>query len=195
MSYPHHVHTDRLAMRRWQSEDRDAVLAIWADPDVWDGLRLGAPGRPDLLFAAERFEHHLRHWAEHGFGYWLAEDPESGEIAGWIGAAHPSYVPELSRAVEVGWSLRRPFWGRGLATEGAAAAIQACFAYLAEDDVIALIHPDNTRSIAVAERLGMSSGERAYHAAAECELQVYRLRRPGSPDRDADLSPRDLSPR
>jgi RimJ/RimL family protein N-acetyltransferase len=182
-------------MRRWRGGDRAAVLAIWADPDVWDGLRLGAPGRPDLLFAAARFEHHVRHWEEHGFGYWLAEERESGDIAGWMGAAHPSYVPELSGAVELGWALRRPFWGRGLATEGGAAAIRACFASLPDDEVIALIHPANIRSIAVAERLGMSPRERAYHAAAEDELQVYRLRRPGPQDRDGDLSPRELSPR
>ena len=153
-------------------------MATWADPDVWHALRPSATGRPDLQFAAERFEHHVRHWDEHGFGYWLAEERASGEIVGWIGAARPTFIPELSDAVEIGWALRRPFWGRGLATEGGAAAIEACSAHLPLDEVIALIHPENTRSVAVAARLGFSAAEPAHHALLGEDLRVYRLGRP-----------------
>jgi RimJ/RimL family protein N-acetyltransferase len=155
--FPERLETERLVLRRWLEADRDAVLGIWADPDVWRAIGPGAVGVPfDAGYPASRFAHHLGHWERHGFGLWLAEPRGAEEVAGWVGAAHPTYIPSLAGAVEIGWTLRRPYWGRGLASEGAAAAAEAAFAHLAVDELVSLIGPTNARSIAVAERLGMS---------------------------------------
>jgi RimJ/RimL family protein N-acetyltransferase len=54
----------------------------------------------------------------------------------------------------VGWALAREFWGRGLAEEAARAAIRFAFERLGWPEVISLIHPDNSRSISLALRLG-----------------------------------------
>ena len=56
--------------------------------------------------------------------------------------------------LEVGWVLGRRYWGRGFATEAARAALHHAFSALGARRVISLIHPDNERSIRVAERLG-----------------------------------------
>ena len=50
--------------------------------------------------------------------------------------------------------LDQSCWGRGLAAEGAQAALQYAFTQLEADHVISVIHPDNSRSIRVAERIG-----------------------------------------
>ena len=84
----------------------------------------------------------------------------SSQVAGWIGAAHPTYVPELAGVVEIGWTLRRPFWGLGLASEGAAAAVKTAFAHLVLDEVVSLINPANARSISVAETTGHEHRQR-----------------------------------
>ena len=172
--FPEATDTERLHLRRWQPEDRDAHAAIWADPDVFDSLRAGQPGDPAEL-AAEGFQRHLRHWDQHGFGIWAAVDRSSEQIAGWIGAAHPTFIPELSEEIEIGWVLRRSFWGRGLATEGALAAADAASAHLAPERLISLILPTNSRSIAVAERLGSRPAETVVHPDLGVELQVYEL--------------------
>jgi RimJ/RimL family protein N-acetyltransferase len=57
--------------------------------------------------------------------------------------------------LEVGWTLRRDFWGRGYATEAAQVALDYAFDRLGQTRVISLIQPDNRASIAVALRLGM----------------------------------------
>ena len=56
--------------------------------------------------------------------------------------------------VELGWALVREHWGNGYATEAAAGARAWAFAELRLESLISIIHPDNTRSIRVAERLG-----------------------------------------
>jgi len=175
---PERVETERLVLRRWHEDDRAAVVDIWADPDVWRAVGPGVMGVPfDADYAAGRFEHHLSHWEQHGFGLWLAQERVSGQVAGWVGAAHPTYVPELAEAVEIAWTLRRPFWGQGLASEGAAAAVQSTFAHAVLDEVISLINPANVRSISVAERLGMSPASDVLRPDTGEVLRVYRLSR------------------
>jgi RimJ/RimL family protein N-acetyltransferase len=173
--FPERLETERLLLRRWRDEDRAAVVAIWADPDVWRAIGPGAVGLPfDAAYATSRFRHHMGHWERYGFGLWLAEPRGGGEVAGWVGAAHPTYLPDLAEAVEIGWTLRRPFWGQGLASEGAAAATEAAFARLGLDRVVSLIGPTNTRSIAVAERLGMSRAREVCRPDTGERMLVYR---------------------
>jgi RimJ/RimL family protein N-acetyltransferase len=120
-------------------------------------------------------ERHLNHWEEHGFGLWAVTKRDEEQVIGWIGASHPTFVPELAERVEIGWTLRPAHWGIGLATEGAAAAVDAAFASLDVDDVISLIHPANDRSIGVATRLGMHHAGDAVPPDFGEELRVYAL--------------------
>ena len=175
MPFPERAETERLVLRRPRPGDRDAWLAIWADPAVWRALRpdLG----PDPDHALGRFEHHLGHWERHGFGLWLAEERGSGEVAGWCGPAHPLFVPQLADEVEVGWTLRRPFWGRGLAFEAATTAVSTAFAHLEAERLIALVDATNERSQRVAARLGMRQVDTVEHPEALVEVGVYALSR------------------
>jgi RimJ/RimL family protein N-acetyltransferase len=81
---------------------------------------------------------------------WAVEDKASTQFVGRVGYFHPEGWP----GIELGWALARPFWGRGLATEAARACLNYGFASCGFQHVIHLIHPENQRSIAVAERLG-----------------------------------------
>jgi RimJ/RimL family protein N-acetyltransferase len=71
-------------------------------------------------------------------------------LVGRIGFWNPDGWPGF----EIGWMLRRSFWGRGYATEGARMALQFAFTPLEQPQVISLIHPENAASIRVAQRLG-----------------------------------------
>jgi RimJ/RimL family protein N-acetyltransferase len=173
---PERVETPRLVLRRWAEGDVEAMEGIWSDRAVWEALRPGLPF--DATTGRERLAYHLRHWERHGYGTYAAEDRRSGEVAGWVGPSHPLFVPELASRVELGWTLRRPFWGRGLATEGAAAALRACFEHLGLDELISLIHPANPRSAAVARRLGMSTARRVRHPGIGQDLEVWAISRP-----------------
>jgi RimJ/RimL family protein N-acetyltransferase len=60
------------------------------------------------------------HFEQHGFGLWAVVDKATGEFAGYIGLAVPSFEAYFTSCVEIGWRLAARFWNRGLATEGAA---------------------------------------------------------------------------
>lgn len=175
MPYPERVETERLILRRWLHGDAAAMEAIWSEPEVWDSLQ---PHRPfDSQQWRSMLERHLRHWDTHGFGLWAVTTPTEPQPIGWIGASHPTFVPELAGEVEIGWTLRPAVWGMGLATEGATAAIEATFAELSNDRVVSLIHPQNERSMAVARRLGMSRAGEATPPDLGQPLILYALSR------------------
>jgi RimJ/RimL family protein N-acetyltransferase len=190
MPFPERIETERLILRRWQPGDLDAYLAIWADPGVREYLRPG--GAPDTDDVTHRFQHQLGHWRKHGFGLWHALDRATGEPAGWIGAWYPDFIPALVGEIEIGWTLRRPFWGRGLATEGARAAVETAATHLDPPRLISIISPGNERSIAVATRLGMERSTTVRHPELDIALDVYELPNPSS---KRGASPQSISRR
>jgi RimJ/RimL family protein N-acetyltransferase len=171
--------TERLVLRRWRAGDLDPYAAICADPVVMRYVG-GGEARTREEAAAE-LAHIDAHWERHGWGLWAAELRETTELIGFIGLAEPTFIPELIGSVEVGWRLGRAHWNRGLATEGARAALDAAFGELELEQVVSLIHPENVASVRVAEKLGMRDDGRANHPRG-LEVRVYRLsrdRRPG----------------
>jgi RimJ/RimL family protein N-acetyltransferase len=90
------------------------------------------------------------HWVLKGFGMFSVVEKGSGR---WIGRVGP-LQPEGWPGPEVGWGILREHWGKGYATESAAAALDFAFDVLEWRDVIHCIDPANLASAAVAERLG-----------------------------------------
>jgi RimJ/RimL family protein N-acetyltransferase len=142
--------TSRLNLRMFRESDLDAYASMCADPDVMRYLGDGYPlSRAD---AWRNMAMVLGHWQLRGFGLWAVEERATGLLAGRVGCWQPEGWPGM----EVGWALRREFWGRGYATEAAIAVIADAFARLSQSHLISLIDPQNGNSIAVAVRLGMN---------------------------------------
>jgi RimJ/RimL family protein N-acetyltransferase len=173
IGFPDRIETERLVLRRWTEEEWPRVLSVWSDPEIWRSLE--GTREFNESFVRTRFEHHVENWELDGFGLLTAIDRATGDTAGWIGPARPDFVKGLEREVEIGWSLRRAYRGRGLATEGARASIDAVFAHLPVERAIALISPANEQSIAVAERLGMTYRNDVRHMRTGQPLRVYEL--------------------
>jgi RimJ/RimL family protein N-acetyltransferase len=155
VEYPEHIQTERLTLRRWREDDAASYAAIWADRAVWRALAGGSQADPAEV-AQDALARQLRHWGDLGFGLWAAIPDDADEPVGWIGAWRQQVAPALDGDIEIGWTLRHPWWNRGLATEGARIAVQTAFEHLEPPRVISLIHQQNERSAAVAHRLGMT---------------------------------------
>ena len=56
--------------------------------------------------------------------------------------------------IELGWTLERAAWGNGFATEAATAVRDWALREVQPRRLISLIHPENVRSIRVAEKIG-----------------------------------------
>lgn len=143
------IETDRLILRPPVLEHFEGLARLLADPHV--AKSLSANGRPRNRFEAwQSFAGQVGHWQLRGFGMFMVFERATGAFVGRIGPWSPEGWPGL----EVGWSLISDYWGRGYATEAAMASIDFAFRELGQQQVISLILPANTASVAVAIRCG-----------------------------------------
>ncbi len=140
------IETERLILRPPQERDLTGWAAMMADEEA--SRFIGGPLEQRAAWAGMAIMRGA--WALHGFANFSVLDKQSGE---WIGRAGP-WSPPGWPGHEVGWAFRREFWGRGLASEASLATIAWARAHLGWDEIVHIIHPENLRSIALAQRIG-----------------------------------------
>ena len=161
------LETERLTMRMFRESDLDEYAEMCADADVMKYLGGATMSRSEAWRSMATL---LGHWQLRGFGLWAVEERASGQLVGRVGCWQPEGWPGM----EIGWSLRKQFWGRGYATESAQAALDVALTRLRFTHVISLIQPENQRSIRVARRLGMRLEGQTI--LLDHPVQIYGLR-------------------
>jgi ribosomal-protein-alanine N-acetyltransferase len=165
------IRTSRLQLRALRPGDAAALHCIYSEKTV--RRYFPRPGPVPLKKVEEEIAGDLRHWEEHGYGWWAVEPLDGSGIIGWIGL---KYIPETDET-EVAGLLAKEFWGRGLAVEGAAEGLRYGFEELGLKAIVGLAHPGNARSRRVLEKLGMFyTGEKEYFGITVCR---YLLRASG----------------
>jgi [ribosomal protein S5]-alanine N-acetyltransferase len=148
---------DGFTMRPLQLADLDALVAIWADPEVTRFL--SSQGNP---ISRENSEKALRafieHWQQRGYGIWAIVESRSFQMFGYCGLR---YLEELNE-VEVLYGLAKAYWGRGIATQAAKAAVAYGFNVADLDKLIAMALPDNLASRRVIEKAGLQYEKRIH---------------------------------
>jgi RimJ/RimL family protein N-acetyltransferase len=155
------LETKRLRLREPTTADVDPLAHALADPEV---MRYIGDGRPRSADEAVRWvENDRRSWQLDGFGKFVVVRLDDERVIGrvglsawdpktWIHGARTDLGADSE--IELGWTLLRAAWNRGYATEAATAVRDWALQDLQIPSLISLIHPENTPSQAVAQRLG-----------------------------------------
>jgi len=113
----------------------------------------------------------IGHWHWHGFGFFTVTLQQTGQPVGRVGLIKHSNWPE----VELAWHLFDGAEGQGFATEAAMAVKKWAREDLGLDRLYSYIDRGNTRSQAVAKRLGATTdGTQAPHEP-EAEIWVHSM--------------------
>lgn len=157
------LETDRLLLRAPVPEDAEALAPMYADPEV---MRYVGDGRTLTRGETERsVKRMIERWEADGFGLFTTVRTDDGAIIGRVGLLvwntdtwEPTTRAEAANVtseVEVGYTLGRPYWGHGYATEAAGAVRDYALEELGAERLIALIIHGNTASENVARKLGL----------------------------------------
>jgi RimJ/RimL family protein N-acetyltransferase len=173
-----HFSTERLIARDWTAADEQDAFAIYGRDEVarWLGAPPAAPAA-SLAEMGQRLGRIIeRNTAEPRFGLWPLELRSTGQVVGAV-----LLVPLAGGGgeVEIGWHLNPDHWGRGYATEAGRGVIDLAFTDPSRTEVLAVVYPDNTRSLAVCQRLGMThmgQTDRYYGVT----LELFSVSRGGS---------------
>jgi RimJ/RimL family protein N-acetyltransferase len=141
--------TDRLRLEPIGPEHATDLWTLHQD----DRVARWYWGRWSVAEARRRAVHMGRAWEADGVHRWIAYDRASGELVGRGGLCYAEV--EGQRRLDVGWAVRADLWGRGYATEIGRAGMAFARDDLGTRQVVAVAEPDNARSRAVMERIGM----------------------------------------
>lgn len=139
-------------LREWQDGDNEAWFAMNADPRVMEFFP-----HPYHREQADEVAARLRAQLDRdGYGWWVAEIKRGSPFAGVVALQDVPFQAAFTPAKEIGWRFAHAFWGRGYATEAAAAALSFAFDELGWSEVVAMTAALNVRSQRVMQRLGMT---------------------------------------
>ena len=113
-------------------------MAAWIWPEGREGVGSG-PRTPDQV--RQILDAQIAHWQVEGFGWWWWRERESGQLVGEAGLQRATV--DGQKAVEAGWTLLPEHWGKGFASEAAAAALDYGFRLAGLRAIVALTLPDN----------------------------------------------------
>jgi len=146
------IKTDALILRPWKNSDLDPFFDMSSDPNVM-AYFMNTLSRKQCASMMDRINDQI---AEHGFGFWAIEVPGVTDFAGFVGLSIPNFETNFTPCVEIGWRLGSAHQGFGYATLGAHLSLAYGFEHCALEEIVSFAVPENHRSIAVMERLGMS---------------------------------------
>ncbi len=169
--------TSRLRLEPVGPANASDLWIVHSDDEVWPWY----DDRPSLEQTQQWARYMADSWRFHGVHKWIAYDRLSGDVVGrgglsrtpvdddwgqiyaflpaepWVRVAHEIRRPFIAHAnwLEIGWALRREFWGRGYASEIGHAGLAYGFDVLGAQAVVSCTVRHNARSRAVMERIGM----------------------------------------
>lgn len=162
--------TTRLVLRPWRAADRDDLRRLFADPAVRGGRNF-PPERVDALA-----ESSVRQWRERGFGPWAAVHKATGTWIGRIGLDDLVDWPGVDK-IEVGFELHQAWWGKGLATEGALAALRFGFEEHRLARIISVTASTNLAARRVMEKVGLGYQGTRYWMSPDVAVVWYAIER------------------
>ena len=154
--------TSHTKLRPFGLADVDVLIQIANQKDIF---RYYPNPVPWMREKTEKFiRSQLKHWEEHGFGWWGVEPLDHPGLIGWNGL---QYLPDTDE-IEVGYLISESFRGLGWTTEGTIASLEFGFEVLGLASIIAIVYPDNFASQRVAVKYRLALVDRNNYFGMDC---------------------------
>lgn len=172
------LETGRLILRMFEPGDLDETDLLFNDSEAQKYL---VPQNKRTREELKSFiENRIKRWNEIGFGLWCVTEKNVGKMIGYCGFQYFDKTTDI----EIVFGFLPQFWGKGFATESAAACIKFGFENLGFKKIYAATDPHNIASRCVLEKINMKFvSKETYYGI---ELVTYSIstdkNQPESPD-------------
>jgi len=144
------LETGRLILSPWTAAEWTEFRPIARDPDVMRYITGGSPWSDEQV--RDFVDRQVGLYAARGFCRWKLTERASSATIGFCGVGiWRDYLDP-----EIGWWLARSHWGRGLASEAAAAALRDAFERVGLERIVSVAMIGNAASIRIMRKLGLA---------------------------------------
>jgi RimJ/RimL family protein N-acetyltransferase len=141
--------TNRLTLRQLTTDDAENFYLLNSDPEV---LQFTGDMPFADVAAARVFLEGYDQYQKYGVGQWAVIRKEDSVFLGWCGL---KYTPETNE-YNIGFRFFKHYWNQGYATEAAKACLDYGFTFLGLNVIIGRAMKENTASIKVLGKIGMT---------------------------------------
>ncbi len=161
--------TERFRLRPFIESDFNNLRLLDTDPEIVFYLGDGKVRSEETTLKI--LQKHLGDYEKYGLGLYAIECKVSGDFVGRSGLIPWDIEGKLEW--EIGYTLLKKYWGKGIATELAKFLRDWAKLNMPTRYVISLIHPENSQSIKVSEKVGMEFWKKV--EISDCECNAYRM--------------------
>ena len=159
--------TERLILREILPSDIDGMFELDSDPEVHKYL--GNKPVNDRAQISNVINFIRQQYIDNGIGRWAIIDKKTNEFIGWTGL---KFVTDLTNNhqnyYDVGYRLKRKYWGQGIATETAIVSLDYAFNILKVEEVFAAASCENVGSNKILQKIGLNLIETFFYEDIEC---------------------------
>ncbi len=147
------IETDRLVMRAFTEGDAHGIFELDSDPEVHKYL--GNKPIKTIEEAQSIIRYILDQYEKYSLGRLAIIDKNTNEFVGWSGLKYETEVRKEMPYYDIGYRLKRKFWGCGIATETAMASMKYGFNTLKLNDIYGGADIDNIASNKILKKIGL----------------------------------------
>ena len=161
------VETQRLILREIVEGDLIDLYELDSDPEVHKYL--GNKPVQNIEQSKEIIKHIRQQYEENGIGRWAIIDKLTNEFIGWSGLKYETMlINKQNGYYDLGYRLKRKYWGKGIATETALESLKYGFTVLNLKEICAAAHVENIASNQILRKIGLKFIENFEFDGANC---------------------------
>lgn len=161
------VETKRLVLREIVEDDFADFYELDADPEVHKYL--GNNPVQNIEQSKEMIKNIRKQYIEFGLGRWAIIDKLTNDLIGWSGLKYETMaINNQNGYYDLGYRLKRKYWGNGIATEAALESIKYGFSVLNLKEICAAAHVENIGSNKILQKVGLKFMETFEFEGEKC---------------------------
>lgn len=146
--------TNRFYLREIMEQDLPGMFALDADPEVHRYL-----GNKPVTSVQETeiiIQNVRKQYQDNGIGRWAIIDKNTAAFIGWSGLKLEKNLRKGVEYYDLGYRLRREYWGQGIASESAQLALDYGFGTLGLTEIFAAAQVANIASNKILQKVGLT---------------------------------------
>ncbi len=168
-----HIETEKFILRDIEETDVQGIFDLDSDPEVH--TYLGTPPIKTMEEALDIIRYIRRQYESNGIGRWAIIDKATSDFVGWTGLKYEQELRTEFDYYDIGYRLRRKYWGQGIASVTAIESLRYGFEQLNLEEICGAAEIEHQVSNHILQKIGLKFTEQFEFEGTS--VNFYRLTR------------------